>query len=69
MSAPQRQPATVFDRYNSIAGYRGWLPIGITEHSTPRTLRDAANAVEWLNLDVATQLRAESQRIAEERPQ
>jgi len=52
-----RNPTTVFDRYNSIAAFRGWLPIGIGPHSTPRTMRDAAMAVEWLNLDVAVELR------------
>ena len=59
----RREPLTAFDRYNSIAGFRGWLPIGIGEHSTPRTIRDAAMAVEWLNLDVAVELR----RIAQEK--
>ena len=52
---------TIYDRYNDIAGFRGWLPIAIGEHSDARTLRDAAQAVEWLNLDVANGLRAAAQ--------
>lgn len=56
-----REPRTVFDRYNAVASYRGWLPIGIGPHSTPRTLRDAADRIEWLNLDVSLGLRAAAQ--------
>jgi hypothetical protein len=59
------QPRTVFDRYNSVAAYCGWLPIGIGPHSDARTLRDAADRIEWRNLDVARALRDEATRLTE----
>lgn len=52
-----RNPTSVYDQYNSIAAYRGFLPIGISEKSTRRSILDAAARVEWLNLDLARALR------------
>ena len=53
-----RTPTTVLQQYDSLAGFRGWLPIGISRDPklTRRDVLDAARRCEWTDLDLSREL-------------
>jgi len=39
---------TTYEKYNNIAGYFGWLPIGINKESSKRAILDASDKCSTL---------------------